>query len=192
MRVLYSVSNNKKWKSPWLIHQGFFFFPFLYLQCHNSNYISLTTDYSIKNMSGIEYLYQLKKNAIYKTLGWTELMACAHECSVRWNAKSPCHYEPKLIKWSQFLPDFLLPLANFLIKIISVPQRLRLNSLLECGFMLIADAGLACWTDKKTNKKKKRNLFFISFFDMEFQLWVISNFKNVAPAEAKETLAASV
>lgn len=68
-------------------------------------------------------------------------MVCVHKCSVRWNAKAPCHHEPKVIKTflcSQFLPDFLSPLANLLFKIISDPQRLRPNSFLGRGFMLMA------------------------------------------------------
>lgn len=78
----------------------------------------------------------------------TELMVGVQECYVRMTANSQCHDKPKVINvfvCSQFLPDFLSPLANLLFRIISNPQRLRLNSLLGCGFMLMAsDASSAC------------------------------------------------
>lgn len=106
-------------------------------------------------------------------------MVCGMECnvSVPWRAKTH--------EMTPFLPDFLVPLANLLFKIMSDPQRLRLNSLLGRGFMLIAaDASSACWT-------KKKPLFF-NREDMKFILWAISHFKNEAPVEPEETLATNV
>lgn len=151
MKVLYSVSKNKSERVFGWIIRGFSTSLYVFVR---SNYTSPITT-ALRICQGFKICVNWRKTTFLKHWdgqNWQHVYANA-----LWDGMQSLCALTSRNSLNEFLPAFVLPLANLLFEIIRDPQRLRLNSLLGCGLMFIAaGACSACWT----KNHKKNNLYF--------------------------------